>query len=81
MTTTAYTLKYGRFGHKAGTTVYLQMYHDYGLASDDTHATGIKHISVTLNADGGYPGFTVPVAHLVPKQDERAVIKAVEETK
>lgn len=77
----AYTLKHDLFGYKAGTTVYRQMYHDYGLANDDTFATGVKHISVTLKSDGGYPGFTVPVDHLVPKQDDRTALEAVEEQK
>ena len=49
---------------KAGETVYSQKYHDYGLASDDTRMTGIEHVSVTLNADGDYPGFTIPVKDL-----------------
>lgn len=45
---------------KAGTTVYSPRMHDYGLASDDTRFTGIKHVSVTLDADGSYPVFTIP---------------------
>lgn len=44
----------------AGTAVYSCKYHDYGLASDDTAATGIPHISVTLSPEGEYPCFTVP---------------------
>ncbi len=55
---------------KAGTIVYDQMGHDYGLASDDTHFTGIEHKSVTLNSDGDYPGFTVPVRDLFEIKDE-----------
>lgn len=45
---------------KAGTIVYRQSGHDYGLSSDDTRATGVEHISVTLKRSGGYPGFTIP---------------------
>lgn len=45
---------------KAGETVYTQKGYDYGLARDDTNMTGIQHVSVTLNADGDYPGFTIP---------------------
>ena len=56
-----YKLLKDRFGNKAGTIVYKQKYHDYGLASDDTRITGIEHISVTLNSDGDYPGFTVSI--------------------
>lgn len=45
----------------AGTKVYRCTRYDYGLASDDTRMTGILHISVTLNSDGDYPSFTIPV--------------------
>ena len=62
----AYRLKNDRFDHKAGTVVYAQKYHDYGLASDDTRHTGIEHVSVSLKPDGGYPGFTVPKHQLEP---------------
>lgn len=44
----------------AGTIVYACAKHDYGLSSDDTRMTGVRHISVTLNEDGDYPFFTVP---------------------
>lgn len=47
-----------------GTTVYEQAGYDYGLAYDDTRVTGVKHISVTLNSDGSYPGFTIPLDDL-----------------
>lgn len=59
-----YVLKQDRFEHKAGTTVYAAQVHDYGLARDDTNVSGEDHLSVTLKPDGGYPVFTVPVAHL-----------------
>ena len=49
---------------KEGTVVYEYLKHDYGLASDDTWITGIEHVSVTLNEDGNYPSFTVPVTDL-----------------
>lgn len=49
---------------KRGDFVYKQKYHDYGLASDDTRMTGIEHVSVTLNENGDYPGFTIPRSHL-----------------
>lgn len=55
---------------KAGTIVYKQSGYDYGLAADDTRMTGIPHISVTLNPDGGYPGFTAPVTILGDLDDE-----------
>jgi hypothetical protein len=48
----------------AGATVYECTQYDYGLASDDTRATGHQHISVTLNADGKGPSFTVRLSHL-----------------
>ena len=47
-----------------GDIVYDQKGYDYGLASDDTRYTGIEHISVTRNADGDYPGFTIPKVDL-----------------
>ena len=59
-----YKMLADRFEHKAGTVVYRQRLYDYGLASDDTSYTGIEHISVTLEEDGGYPGFTIPVHQL-----------------
>lgn len=62
-----------RFEHKAGTIVYEQMTHDYGLARDDTRATGIRHVSVTTKPDGGYPGFTVPAEHLIPMDSHEPV--------
>lgn len=47
-----------------GTTVYLCRGYDYGLASDDTRATGIEHVSVTMNSNGDYPSFTIPLRDL-----------------
>jgi hypothetical protein len=47
-------------GVTVGSTVYSIRGHDYGLASDDSRWTGVEHISVTLNADGDYPSFTIP---------------------
>lgn len=72
---TAYRLKSDRFGHPEGAVVYQLRLHDYGLAHDDTLVTGIEHVSVTLNANGGYPFFTVPNTDLelvssVQKQGE-----------
>jgi hypothetical protein len=49
---------------KAGTLVYDCGRYDYGCANDDFRFTGIPHKSVTLNADGDYPFFTVPVHDL-----------------
>ena len=54
-----YSLKFDRFGHKAGTVVYDPVVYDYGLASDDSRYTGIEHITVTLDPAGDYPVFTV----------------------
>lgn len=53
-----------RLGHPAGTIVYPCRYCDYGLSSDDTRASGVPHMAVTLNETGDYPFFTIPVAHL-----------------
>lgn len=44
----------------AGMIVYRCKGWDYGMANDDTRLTGIEHISVTLDAGGGYPFFTIP---------------------
>lgn len=54
---------------EAGDIVYEQSVHDYGLASDDTRHTGYPHISVTVNSDGAYPFFTVPVRDLEEIKD------------
>lgn len=54
----------------AGTVVYPLKGYDYGLASDDTDATGIPHRSVTLDRAGGYPSFTAPEPDLEPIQVE-----------
>lgn len=48
----------------AGTSVYSAAKYDYGLASEDTRSTGVEHTSVTLDPNGEYPVFTIPVAHL-----------------
>lgn len=45
---------------KVGSVVYSPRMHDYGIANDDTRSTGIQHVSVTLEPDGGYPVFTIP---------------------
>lgn len=68
-----YRLLEDRFEHTANTIVYDCVHPDYGLSYDDTCATGIEHISVTLNEDGSYPYFTVPVDYL------SEVIEAVKE--
>jgi len=51
---------------KAGATVYDCKGWDYGVANDDTRMTGVAHQSVTLDPEGGYPSFTVPVRDLEP---------------
>lgn len=43
-----------------GAVVYDLRGYDYGLASDDTRTFGIEYVSVTLKANGDYPGFTIP---------------------
>lgn len=47
-----------------GETVYRCTGHDYGCANDDTAMTGIPHISVTKEASGDYPFFTIPLCDL-----------------
>lgn len=51
---------------RAGTAVYPFTSYDYGLASDDTRATGLEHVSVTEDPAGGTPAFTVPKCTLRP---------------
>ena len=66
----------------AGTMVYEFRYTDYGLANDDTRATGVEHVSVTLDAEGKWPSFTVPKSHLepLPVPSEQGTETASEET-
>ena len=71
-----YRLKRERLGWPAGTLVYPLKMHDYGLASDDTRATGIEHISVTQDPTGGYPSITATYDDL-EEVLERPVISAV----
>lgn len=54
----------GEIYAKVGDVVYDSRGHDYGLASDDTRFSGQEHISVTRNADGSHPFFTIPKSHL-----------------
>ena len=49
--------------------VYDLCYYDYGLSNDDTRLFGIKYISVTLNENGYYPFFTVPLCDLKVVRD------------
>jgi hypothetical protein len=53
--------KQDKDGPKIGDTVYRCSGHDYGCARDDTSVSGEQYVSMTLNADGSYPFFTVPV--------------------
>jgi hypothetical protein len=63
----------------AGTTVYKSHECDYGLANDDTRATGEEYVSVTtepsgrMKEGGTYPfgcfSFTVPIRILRPKHE------------
>lgn len=62
----AFALLREHWGHPAGTLVYRCKDYDYGLASDDTRATGKPHTSMTLDPSGDYPSFTVPDEDLAP---------------
>jgi hypothetical protein len=64
----AYRLLKDRFEHKAGSVIYKASGYDYGLASDDAEATGKPHTSMTLEASGGYPFFTVADEDFEPLQ-------------
>lgn len=48
----------------AGTIAIRFPGYDYGIASDDTAATGREHISLTKNLYGAYPSFSHPVDDL-----------------
>lgn len=64
-----YKLLNERFEHKAGSLVNQAMSYDYGLARDDANWTGVEHVSVTVDPNGGYPFFTVPLHDLVELYD------------
>lgn len=49
---------------ESGDIVYDLVKPDYGLANQDTRKTGIEHKSVTLDENGDYPSFTIPVNQL-----------------
>ena len=53
-------------GHPVGTVCYEFHGHDYGCSREDTEFSGVSHISMTLNADGSGPYFTIPVEDLEP---------------
>lgn len=71
----AFTLKEKAGEMPAGTTVYECSVHDYGLARDDANLTGIEHKSVTLDPNGGWPTFSVPVRILreIPRTAEAPI--------
>jgi len=75
----AYKLLSPAHKHPAETICYYCRKNDYGCASDDTRETDIHHVSMTLNADGDYPFFTVPLHHLaLATQEEVAAALASE---
>lgn len=49
-----------------GETVYDYAGWDYGCANDDTRYTGVKHVTVTKDPNGGTPFFTIPERDLEP---------------
>lgn len=50
--------------YPAGTTVYEFLHTDFGLSEQESQFYGFEFVSVTLDPNGNYPSFTVPVAHL-----------------
>ena len=63
--------KYGHMiGHPKtiveGTVVYRCLRSDYGLSFLDSVSDGEPYISVTLDPNGNYPFFTIPVRLLEP---------------
>jgi hypothetical protein len=77
----SYMLTRERFGWPAGTIVYDSLECDYGMASQDTRASGTEHVFVGVDAklhpetlergtllealEGLPPNFTVPVCDLM----------------
>lgn len=55
-----------------GATVYPCKGWDYGCSSEDSRHLGIEFVSVTLEADGGYPFFTIPKEDLVALTPQEA---------
>ena len=49
---------------KKGDIVYELIKTDYGLARNDTHFTGVYHVSVTRNENGDWPSCTIPLHNL-----------------
>lgn len=49
-----------------GARVYSCKGYDYGCANEDTRRLGLAHVSVTLDAEGDYPFFTIPKEDLTP---------------
>lgn len=47
-----------------GVFIYRCTKPDYGCANDDTRILGKEHMSMTLDPDGDYPFFTVPVENM-----------------
>ncbi len=79
MISKSYRLKADRFDVPAGTICFEARGHDYGCSSDDTRFSGIQHISVTLDPEGGYPFFTVPVRDLEPHVAQTEIIASTME--
>lgn len=61
-----YRLTKDEGGLRRGAIVYKLTRSDYGCANDDTHSTGVEHVSVTLKKDGDWPGTSVPTHVLEP---------------
>lgn len=74
--TKKYMLKVPHAGFQTGTMVYSLAMSDYGCANSDSRLTGVEHTSVTLDKDGGYPSFTVPLGYLmeVPNEPETEAV-------
>lgn len=53
----------------AGSVIYASQHYDYGLASEDTAVTGIEHRSFTLDPEGGYPFFTMPMRDVILRDE------------
>lgn len=49
---------------ESGDIVYDLVKPDHGLANQDTRETGIEHKSVTLDENGDYPSFIIPINQL-----------------
>jgi hypothetical protein len=55
--------------HEIGTICYRLSGWDHGCAYSDSLQSGIAYVSMTLDPNGDYPGFSIPLQNLEPADD------------